>query len=105
MAEEKDLLDILLDRNNKELITLYDEDDVETVFEQVAVIPRKTKKGRDLYVVLRPMTEREDLDNEKVQIFRVEADDEGESMLCIEEDEKIRKYVYLQYLILLDKGE
>lgn len=103
MAEEKDLMDILLDRKNKELITVYDEDGEETVFEQIAVIPRKSKDGQDLYAVLRPVTEREDLDNDKVSVFKVVPDDDGEAMLVTEEDEKIRVDVYERYIKLVKK--
>ncbi len=105
MSEDKNLLDILFDRDNDDTIVLYDEYDQEVEFEQVAVIPYKTRKGRNIYAVLRPLTKREGLDNDKVQIFRVDEDDDGEPMLCVEEDEKLRKRVYIKYLELLDKGE
>lgn len=105
MAEEKDLMDILLDRQNDENITLCDENGDETEFEQIAVIPRKSKAGRDLYAVLRPVTVREGLDNDKVMIFKVGIGSDGEPVLLLEENEKTRISVYLKYLKLLEKKE
>ena len=48
--EDLDLLDILLDENNDEPISLFDEDDREVKFEQVAVIPDNDK----IYAILKP---------------------------------------------------
>ena len=50
---ERDLLDILLDAENREPIVLTSEDGKSMTFEQVAVIPKTVKGERRLYAILK----------------------------------------------------
>ena len=43
MKEEKSQIEMLLDENNTENLKLYDENNKETEFEQVAIIPLDEK--------------------------------------------------------------
>ena len=50
--EEKSQIEMLLDENNNENLKLYDENNKETEFEQIAVIPLNEK----IYAILKPVT-------------------------------------------------
>ena len=52
MNQEMSMIDKILDENNSDPVVLYDENNKETKFEQVAVIPLDEK----LYVLLKPIT-------------------------------------------------
>ena len=54
-AKPVDLLDILLDQDNKDPIILMDESGKQLTFEQVAVIPYEVRKEKRLYCVLKPV--------------------------------------------------
>ena len=51
--QEVNLLDVLLDEDNDDPITVYDENDKPVRFDQVAIIPFKEK----LYAILKPIDE------------------------------------------------
>ena len=53
--ENLGILDILLDEDNEDPITLYDENDKPVRFDQVAIIPMDEK----LYAILKPIDEME----------------------------------------------
>lgn len=52
-TRQVDLLDVLLDQDNKEPIVLMDENGKQMTFEQVAVIPYEVRKEKRLYCVLK----------------------------------------------------
>ena len=62
------LLQQLLDEDNDENITLYDEAGQEIELEQIALIPHDKK----LYAILRPL----DADEDAAAVFKVDTDDE-----------------------------
>lgn len=102
--EESDLIDVLMDEKNKENIILYDENNNEVEFEQVAVIPLNNQ----IYVILKDLThpERsEDGEEDVVDIFSIEEDEEGESVLIALEDEKIAEEVLNAYFKLADEAD
>lgn len=105
MAEKEeefvDVLDILLDENNEDPITLYDNEDKKVRFEQVAVIPDDDK----IYAILKPIDEMEDVADDEAIVFRADVDDDGFSVLTVETDEEIATRVFDKYYQLLDEAE
>ena len=99
--EVKDILDILLDENNDDPITLYDENEKDIKFEQVAIIPDNNK----IYAILKPIDELEGVADDEAIVFAVEEDEEGFSVLVIEKDEEIAVRVFDKYYQLLDEAE
>lgn len=103
MEDDKDLLDILLDNNNKDNIVLEDDDGNAIEFEQVAVIPYKKDGEKYIFAVLHPVTYMKGVGEEECIVFRVEDNGEGESTLFVEDDEKVYKAVYDKYISLVKK--
>ena len=81
--EEMDVLDILLDEENDDPISLFDENDNEIKFEQVAIIPENEK----IYAILKPIDEMEGVEDDEAIVFVVDQDEEGNSVLIVEKDE------------------
>ena len=105
MEKEKeevvDILDILLDENNDDPITLFDENDKEVKFEQVAIIPDNEK----IYAILKPIDELEGVADDEAIVFAVEEDEDGLSVLVVEKDEEVAIRVFDKYYQLLDEAE
>ena len=104
MKDEKEpinILDQLLDEDNEEPITLYDEHDKAVRFDQVAIIPFKEK----LYAILKPIDEMEGVNEDEAIVFLVEEDDDGDAELTIETDEATAIKVFDEYYKLLDEEE
>ena len=99
---ELGILDILLDEDNEDPITLYDENDKPIKFDQVAIIPLEEK----LYAILKPIDEMEGVADDEAIVFYVNEDHEsGETTLEIETDEPTAILVFDEYYKLLDKAE
>ena len=97
---EKDIVDILLDEENKDPIVLTDDKGRKLAFEQVAVIPYEQK----LYCVLKPLDHIDGVADDEALVFYV---DEGENedddpVLRIEDDELKAIDVFMEYYDLLD---
>ncbi len=100
-AEEKiDLLDILLDQDNKEPIQMIGDKGKVLEFEQVAMIPHK----KHLYCILKPISEIQGVADDEAIVFRVCVDEEGESVLRLEENEAVAMKVFMKYYDLLDEA-
>ncbi len=99
--EEEDILDLLLDENNDDPITLYDENDKAIKFEQVAIIP----ENDNIYAVLKPIDELDGVADDEAIVFLVDFDEDGHSMLVIEQDEDLAMKVFDKYYQLLDDAE
>ena len=102
---ERDLLDILLDAENREPIVLTSEDGKSMTFEQVAVIPKTVKGERRLYAILKPADKIHGVAEDEAIVFLVDTDDEGYSVLKVETDEKIAAASFEEYYKLLAKSE
>lgn len=98
-TEDINVLDVLLDEDNEEPITLYDEKDKPVRFDQVAIIPLEEK----LYAILKPIDEMEGVADDEAIVFLVNEDAEGEATLEIETDEPTAMKVFDEYYKLLDK--
>ena len=96
-----DLLDILCDQENKEPIILMDENGKQLTFEQVAVIPYEVDEEVRLYTVLKPLDKIDGIADDEAIVFLVDTDDEGNSIIRIEEDESVAVGVFAKYYDLL----
>ena len=99
--EDLYLLDILLDENNDEPISLFDENDREVKFEQVAVIPDNDK----IYAILKPIDELEGVADDEAIVFLADYDEDGNTVLVVEKDEDTAIRVFDKYYQLLDEAE
>lgn len=100
-----DLLDVLLDQDNREPIVLMDETGKQMTFEQVAVIPYEVRKEKRLYCVLKPLDKIEGIADDEAIVFLVDTDDEGNSIIRIEEDEEVAIAVFDKYYDLLEEAQ
>lgn len=94
--EQRSQIEMLLDENNTENLKLYDENNKETEFEQVAVIPMNEK----VYAILKPVTKIVGVNDDEALVFVIE-EIEDEDCLVIVDDEKIVDQVFKEYYDLL----
>lgn len=97
----ENILDALLDKDNREPVHLWDEYGHDVLFEQVAVIPRDGK----LYCILHPITPMEGVADDEALVFYVEKPTLGSPYLKIETDERVVIDVFERYYELLDAQE
>lgn len=97
-----DLLDVLLDSDNKEPIILLDENGRKLTFDQVAVIPHEDSRGeKQLFALLKPLDKLQGIADDEMIVFRASEDENGNTTLVVEEDEDIWRALYVKYLKLL----
>lgn len=104
---EQSLIEKILDEENQELITLYDDENNAFDFEELAVIPYED----ELYVILQPVDKVEDIEEDEAVVFRVVFDEEAETeeeaikngYLEIEYDDDIADAVFDIFLEMLDE--
>ena len=99
--ENVSILDILLDEDNEDPITLYDENDKAIRFDQVAIIPLEEK----LFAILKPIDEMEGVADDEAIVFYINESGDGDAILEIETDEALAMRVFDEYYKLLDKAE
>ncbi len=97
----EDILDILLDEENKDPIRLQDEKGNELVFEQVATIPHRGK----LYCVLKPLTRIDGVADDEAIVFRAEEAADGTHYLTVELDELTAIDIFQEYYKLLGESK
>ena len=97
---EKDIIDILLDEENKDPIVLTDDNGRKLAFEQVAVIPYDQK----LYCVLKPLDYLDGVADDEALVFYVDEgeNEDDEPVLRIEDDELKAIDVFMEYYNLLE---
>lgn len=100
-----DIIDVLLDQDNKEPIVLMDEKGKQLTFEQVAVIPYEVRKEKRLYAVLKPIDKIEGIGEDEAIVFYVDTDEEGNSLIKVEEDEEVAIAVFDKYYDLLEEAQ
>ena len=96
MKEEKSQIEMLLDENNTENLKLYDENNKETEFEQVAIIPLDEK----IYAILKPVTKIVGVNDDEALVFVIEEIDD-EDCLVIVDDEAVVDKIFKEYYELL----
>ena len=94
----KDPIEMLLDENNSEPITLYNEKDEAVSFEQVAIIVLRN----ELYAILKPLGRYQGVGEDEALVFAFEEED-GERVLAVVEDDSIIDEVFEEYYALLRK--
>lgn len=100
-----DILDILLDEDNHDPITLVDEDGRKIDFEQIAVVPLTDSRGcKNLYCVLKPIDCIDGIAYDEAIVFRVDCNEEGQSIVCVERDEETAITVFEHYYDLLEEA-
>ena len=97
--EDKDILDILLDEENKEPITLFGDDGSQHTFEQIAIIPY----GEKLYCILQPIDKIENVGDNEAIVFYVDEPEEGEAKLKVETSAEVAVAVFEEYYKMLDE--
>jgi len=90
-----DLLDVLLDENNKAPIYMYDDKGNQLEFEQVAVIPYGED---DLYCILKPITKIEGVKDDEAIVFLVTEDEREEVYKQALSSEWTIMMLYVYYL-------
>ncbi len=101
-AEENlDIIDVLLDEDNKEPIVLVDGNGRRISFEQIAVIPFNNK----LYCVLKPIDKIDNIADDEAIVFFVHEEKGKEPVLMVETNEKVAMDVFDEYYNLLDEEE
>lgn len=100
-----DILDVLLDQDNKDPIVLVDETGKQLTFEQVAVIPYEVRKEKRLYCVLKPIDKIEGIGDDEAIVFVVDQDKDGNSIIKVEEDEEVAISVFDKYYDLLEEAQ
>ncbi len=100
-VEQQNVIDVLLDENNKDPLVLVDGKGKQLSFEQIAVIPFKEK----LYCVLKPIDKIENVNDDEAIVFYVHEEAGKEPVLMVETDEKTAMDVFEEYYNLLDEEE
>lgn len=98
------LLDILLDPDNQDPISLMDENGVQIKFDQVAVIPYEVDGERRLYVILKPLDKVEGVADDEAVVFRCVDNDDGDVILNVENNE-IGEAVFNEFYKLVEKAK
>ena len=99
--EREEILDILLDEDNKDPIVLIDNNGRRLSFEQIAVIPYNDK----IYCVLKPIDKIDNIEDDEAIVFYVEEEEGKEPVLMVETDEKTAISVFDEYYNLLDEAD
>ena len=94
--EGKSQIEMLLDENNNENLKLYDENNKETEFEQIAVIPLNEK----IYAILKPVTKIVGVNDDEALVFSIEEIDDEDCIVLVD-DEKVVDEVFKEYYELL----
>ena len=94
--EERSQIEMLLDENNNENLKLYDENNKETEFEQIAVIPLNEK----IYSILKPVTKIVGVNDDEALVFSIEEIDDEDCIVLVD-DEKVVDEVFKEYYELL----
>ena len=100
MQKERNLLDVLLNEDNKENITFFDDGGEPVEFKQVAVIPYKVANELKLYCLLSPISKTQGVDEDEVIVFSVE-DPYDKPFLKAEQNDEIATAVYNEYVRLV----
>lgn len=101
--EEKDPIEALLDPQNTENIKLYDENDNEVEFEQIALIPL----NNSVYALLKPVDKMEGVADDEAVVFELVDDAENGDTLNIVMEEEVVNQVFDEYkkMIEADSGK
>ena len=101
MAEEfLSPIDMLLDENNNDNIKLYNEENEEIEFEQIALVPIENKT----YAILRPVVEMEGIAEDEALVFVIDEIDDEDCLVIVEDDNIVDKVFEEYYKMLKEEG-
>ena len=101
MAEEfLSPIDMLLDENNTDNLKLYNEDNEEVEFEQIAIVPIENKT----YAILRPVKVMEGIAEDEALVFAIEEIDDEDCLVIVEDDAIVDKVFEEYYQMLKEQG-
>lgn len=101
MAEEfLSPIDMLLDENNTDNIKLFNEENEEVEFEQIALVPIEEK----VYAILKPVQTMEGVADDEALVFGIEEIDDEDCLVIVEEDAIVDKVFEEYYKMLKDEG-
>ena len=101
MAEEfLSPIDMLLDENNVENIKLYNEENQEVEFEQIALVPIENKT----YAILRPVLEMDGVAEDEALVFVIDEIDDEDCLVIVEDDAVVDKVFEEYYKMLKEEG-
>ncbi len=86
--KKDEIINLLLDKNNKDDIVMNDTFGTEVIFEQMATIPYYDKylDREDIYCILHPKTKSKEFDTRFVYPFLVKKDGNGYSLEAVEDE-------------------
>lgn len=96
--EEMSMLDKLLSEENSDNIVMFDEEDREIEFEQVALIPLENA----LFAILKPITPIDGIEEDEAIVFAI---NEEEETLDVVTDEALATAVFQVYDSLFEDEE
>jgi len=91
---------MLLDENNTDNIKLFNEDNQEVEFEQIALVPIQNR----VYALLKPVLSMEGIADDEALVFAIEEVDDEDCLVIVEEDEIIDKVFEEYYEMLRAEG-
>lgn len=101
MAEEfLSPIDMLLDENNTDNIKLYNEDNQEVEFEQIALVPIEEKT----YAILKPVANMEGIAEDEALVFVIDEIDDEDCLVIVEDDSIVDKVFEEYYKMLKEEG-
>ena len=101
MAEEfLSPIDMLLDENNTDNIKLYNEDNQEVEFEQIALVPIEEKT----YAILKPVANMEGIAEDEALVFVIDEIDDEDCLVIVEDDSIVDKVFEEYYTMLKEEG-
>ena len=101
MAEEfLSPIDMLLDENNTDNIKLYNEENEEVEFEQIALVPIDER----IYAILKPAATMEGVADDEALVFGIEEIDDKDCLVIVEDDTIVDKVFEEYYKMLKAEG-
>ncbi len=99
--QERSAIEMLLDEECTENIIMYDDNDQETEFEQIAIIPLNEK----VYAILRPLKPELELEEDEALVFCIEELDDEDCLILVDNDKEIDKVFVEYYRLLKEQSE
>jgi predicted methyltransferase len=93
-------IDMLLDESNTENIKLYNEENQEVEFEQIALVPIENKT----YAILKPVVAMEGIADDEALVFVIEEIDDEDCLVIVEEDAVVDQVFDEYYKMLKEEG-
>ena len=101
MAEEfLSPIDMLMDENNTDNIKLYNEQNEEVEFEQIALVPIDDKT----YAILKPAKSMEGIADDEALVFVIDEIDDEECLVIVDDDKIVDQVFEEYYKMLKEEG-